>query len=144
MKIHIPETDTEGKLYKNILIVEDDIDDQELISEGFAEVDPNCKLTFFKNGRILINLLQTFPDTDLPALIVLDYNMPELNGIETLKILSLDERFKDIPKVLYSTSATFNHNQGLYLSLNTRATIKKGFTTEEIKENIRQMLTYCA
>jgi CheY-like chemotaxis protein len=40
----------------------------------------------------------------VPNLIVLDINMPKMNGAETLNAIKMDERFKHIPVVIYSTS----------------------------------------
>ena len=89
----------------------------------------------------MIDLLQSFPDKELPSLIVLDYNMPLLNGLETLKVLELDNRFKKIPKIIYSSSAQ-NHIRNLCYSANAKAYITKGATMDEIKENIQEMLSF--
>ena len=45
-------------------------------------------------------------ENELPCLIVLDYNMPELNGAEILKILKQNSRYDDIPKIVWSTSGS--------------------------------------
>src|SRR5688572_26558933 len=88
---------------KFILLGEDDIDDQEILEEIFSTVDTSLNLQFFNNGRKVISHLET-ADDNLPCLIILDFNMPELNGAEILKILSKDHRLKEIPKIIWSTS----------------------------------------
>ena len=89
---------------------------------------------------MLVDLLHTFSDDDLPSLIVLDYNMPLLNGLETLKVLELDQRFNKIPKIIYSNS-TQNHIKKLCFSAKAKGYITKGVTMDEIKENIQEMLS---
>lgn len=88
---------------KFILLGEDDIDDQEILEEIFFEADSSLQLQFFNSGRKVIAHLET-ADNHLPCLIVLDYNMPELNGAEILKILSSNERLTSVPKIIWSTS----------------------------------------
>ena len=87
-----------------ILIGEDDMDDKEIIEEAFAEIDPSVKVRFVTNGKKLISLLQESSPDELPSLIVIDYNMPALNGAEILKSLESNSKVKNIPKVIWSTS----------------------------------------
>ncbi len=87
-----------------ILLAEDDPDDQELIKEAFSEADVSFVLQIVKDGKSAIKYLEATPDKKLPCLIVLDYNMPELNGAEVLQHLYDKPRYKNIPKVILSTS----------------------------------------
>jgi PAS domain S-box-containing protein len=131
----------EIKSYANILIVEDDSDDQEIIARAFAEVAPHFKITCLDSGKMLVDLLQSSPDNELPSLIVLDYNMPIQNGLEILKVLELDQRFNKIPKIIYSNSSQ-KYFRNLSYSENAKAYITKGTTMDEIKENIQEMLSF--
>jgi PAS domain S-box-containing protein len=124
-----------------IILVEDDKDDSELILRAFAMVAPNCELTCLTDGRMLVDLLPTFKAADLPSLIVLDYNMPLLNGLETLKILELDNRFNKIPKIIYSSSDQ-NNIKNLCFTANAKGYITKGITMEEIKDNVHEILSF--
>jgi len=67
--------------------------------------------------------------------------MPLLNGLETLKVLELDQRVNKIPKIIYSSS-TQNYIKNLCYSANAKAYITKGVTMDEIKENIQEMLSF--
>ena len=87
-----------------ILVAEDDPDDQELIAIAFSKADPSIKLCIVNNGRAVLDYLQNATDTNLPCVILLDYNMPELNGAQVIQSISPDKRFAVIPKIILSTS----------------------------------------
>ena len=88
-----------------ILIADDDPDDRYLISRAFKDILLPEKLQFVENGNQLVNYLENnLNDDELPGLIVLDLNMPVMDGIETLKHLKSQPRYKDIPVVIFSTS----------------------------------------
>lgn len=89
---------------KFILFGEDDIDDEDLLREIIGNIDDSFYLLFVGNGRNLLDMLNELPDNHLPCLIVLDYNMPELNGAEILKEIKKYIRYASIPKVIWSTS----------------------------------------
>ena len=63
-----------------ILLAEDDPDDQELIRIAFSEVEGNYQLQVVNDGKEALEYLKAA--AQLPCLIVLDYNMPELNGAQ--------------------------------------------------------------
>lgn len=125
-----------------ILVAEDDETDQELIEQAVREVCTKSALQFVANGKELVELLETLPEDQSPSLIILDYNMPLLNGLETLRALKANERYSDIPKVIYSTSFYKKYEEDC-LAENACAYIKKGITMNEMKENISEMLKYC-
>ena len=87
-----------------ILLADDDPDDQELIINAFTEVSPSFKLHIVNDGKEVMSFLSTVSDSKLPCLIVLDYNMPELNGAQVLQKLTDDKRYENIPKIILSTS----------------------------------------
>jgi len=88
-----------------ILIAEDDPDDRELIATAFAKADPALHLEVVVDGREALDYLRQAADDDLPCMIVLDYNMPELNGAQVIRELMPDSRFRGIPKIILSTSS---------------------------------------
>ncbi|MDQ3550364.1 MAG: response regulator [Bacteroidota bacterium] len=125
-----------------ILLAEDDIDDQYLIQEAFKKVDASIKFRVVPNGREAIKYLSAVSDTELPCLIVLDYNMPEANGVEVLQNISGKERFLHIPKVVFSTSSSIN-NISECLSKGADAYIIKPPLFNDLIKVARQMLEMC-
>ena len=87
-----------------ILLAEDDADDRELIVDALTIVDNKLNLHTVPDGNSALTYLNKLPKENLPCLIVLDYNMPDLNGAEVLKHICADERYTRIPKVILSTS----------------------------------------
>jgi CheY-like chemotaxis protein len=95
-----------GHSKRLILLAEDDIDDQELLENAFGEIDPSWQLVCIPNGRKFVKYLDTIHDTDLPVLLILDYNIPELTGVEIVKELNDHARYLAIPKIIWSTSSS--------------------------------------
>ena len=116
---------------KLILLGEDDIDDQEFLEEVFSSIDNSYCLKSVNNGKKLITHWESLEDELLPYLIILDYNLPELNGAEILKILNAHKRYQSIPKIIWSTS-----NSKIYKS----ACIKLGASDYLVKPSSRIFL----
>ena len=88
-----------------ILMADDDPDDISILEDAIKDLDPHTVLAHVENGRAALDLLnKNYAVGHIPSLIVLDLNMPKLNGSETLKAIKNDERFKGIPVIIYSTS----------------------------------------
>ncbi len=92
-----------------IFIVDDDLEDLELVEDAIISQEPSVTIHKFTNGQDVIDYLAQSDSDGLPCLIVLDYNMRELNGSQVLARISRDERYNDIPKIIWSTSNTFAH-----------------------------------
>jgi CheY-like chemotaxis protein len=88
-----------------ILWADDDADDMMFIQESFELLAPNYKITQAQNGQEILDFLDAITDPALfPSLIVLDMNMPVLNGRDTLAILKKVEKYASIPVVIFTTS----------------------------------------
>jgi CheY-like chemotaxis protein len=93
---------------KNIVLyAEDDADDQQLVKEAFLSYAANVELRIVNHGLdALIYLRSLSPLDPAPCLIILDINMPKLDGKETLKRIRNIERLKEIPVVIFTTSVS--------------------------------------
>ncbi|RAJ19765.1 response regulator receiver domain-containing protein [Gelidibacter algens] len=88
-----------------IIIVEDDIDDQEMFTEVFKELDYKNKIIFFNDGQEALAYLTA--KTSEPFIVFSDINMPKLSGVELRKQIHENEdiRLKTIPYLFFTTSA---------------------------------------
>jgi CheY-like chemotaxis protein len=127
---------------QQILLGEDDADDEELLKELFATLDEAFYLVFINNGRRLVDYLSKAPDNGLPCLIVLDYNMPELNGEEILKELKRNARFAHIPKIIWTTSQSESYKRRC-LEAGADDYIVKPASVNELVETLRYMTSFC-
>lgn len=92
------------KRTKPILIADDDPDDRELIAATFAEILPAEKLEIVSDGLKVLHYLTSLKKNELPGLIILDLNMPLMDGFITLEKLKGSDRYKHIPVVILTTS----------------------------------------
>jgi len=88
---------------KTILYVDDDEDDVELLTDAFKDLDPKVKLDIAKNGLEALTYLQS--GQKLPCLIVLDLNMPYLNGKQTFDKIKADSGLQHIPVIVFTSSS---------------------------------------
>ena len=89
----------------HILLADDDEDDRTFFSEAIMELKMDNKLTLFKDGKGLMDYLVD-PDILLPHILFLDLNMPGKTGIDCLKEIRANTRFKDVSVAIYSTSSS--------------------------------------
>jgi CheY-like chemotaxis protein len=126
---------------KIILLGEDDIDDQEILQQIFSEVDSSFELHFFNNGRKVISYLENSRN-NLPCLIVLDFNMPELNGAEIVKILSVNKRLEPIPKIIWSTAGASAFKK-MCLEFGASDYLVKPSKIDALENMVRYLLSLC-
>jgi CheY-like chemotaxis protein len=85
-----------------LFIIDDDNDDVFFFREAISELNIACRVTTFTNGKLLIDYLS---DEGLrPHMIVLDLNMPLMDGLTVLKRIKANEELKKIPVFVLSTS----------------------------------------
>ena len=98
-----------------ILLVEDNEGDIVLTSEAFEESSCKVNIQVARNGKEAINILfDQNEDTQLPDLILLDINLPLLNGHEVLKKIKENEKTKHIPVIILTTSSAISDINLIY------------------------------
>jgi PleD family two-component response regulator len=89
-----------GKPIRNILLVDDDLDDSYIFDVALREVSSTIKLTRENSCEQIIKAL----DDCSPDLIFLDINLPKVDGFNCLKFIHENETHCNIPIVMYSSS----------------------------------------
>jgi len=125
-----------------ILIADDDPEDLELIEEALLSVEPTAELHTFADGLSAYEYLHTRMDNDLPSLIILDYNMPKLTGIDLLLRLNAQTRYKDIPKIVLSTSSAGPHKHECMVN-GAAAYIVKPDSMTEMHNVAKKLVALC-
>lgn len=126
---------------KHYLIADDDLDDLELLREALLYVAPNAYVAAVSSGVQVFDYLSRCPKGNLPDLIVLDYNMPGMNGADIIEALTAEARFQHIPVVVWSTSGSA-HYQEACEKKGARAYFQKPSNFEQITNLAERMLSY--
>jgi CheY-like chemotaxis protein len=93
----------------HILIADDDPDDQLIIKEALSVISSTLDCASVYNGVQLLNYLNKkdeFVSVAAPDLILLDINMPLLDGLQALENVKRNEQSKNIPVYMLSTLRT--------------------------------------
>lgn len=109
------------------LIVENDPDDVILMRDALGHCAFPRQLHFVSNGQQALHFLQKkneFGWAPRPDLVLLDLNMPVMNGLEVLAAIKQDSSLRDIPVVIASTSGSEDKRQSA-LELGAEAFIAK-------------------
>jgi len=89
-------------LYRTILLVDDDEEDQEIFKDAIQEVDASIRCLCVNNGEAAFTLLENGHPAK-PDLLFLDLNMPRLNGKQVLQAIKKKPHLHGIPVIMYST-----------------------------------------
>ena len=124
-----------------IIIIEDDLDDQEALTDIFRELNYTNEVLFFSDS---LKALDYLTNTDVePFLVLSDINMPKLNGMELREKVHNNEdlRMKSIPYLFFSTSAEQKHVIDAYSRSIQGFFIKPG-SHAKLKDIIRKIVEY--
>lgn len=101
----------------NILLIDDCQTDAVLTQEALLEADVNSHLVATQDGSEALAMLEkgnAFPNGQQPDIILLDLNMPRMDGREILKRIKSDERTKEIAVLILTTSKADTDIQHTY------------------------------
>ncbi len=130
-----------------IIMADDDPDDRELAREAFEECRLANDVHFVEDGEELMEYLcrkgryLTVPEAPLPALILLDLNMPRKDGREALKEIKSHPDLKRIPIVVLTTSKAEEDILRTY-DLGVNSYITKPVTFESLVDTIKVLGKY--
>ncbi|MBA2482198.1 MAG: response regulator [Planctomycetes bacterium] len=124
-----------------VLHVEDNPGDRQLIREAIGEAHVDIEVVHAGNGADALGFLTYATTRRLPTLIMVDLNMPKIGGLEFLASVKVDERWKDIPAIVLSSSlSATDHDQAL--SLGAKAFIPKPTSWDRYLDLARNIASY--
>jgi CheY-like chemotaxis protein len=125
-----------------IVYVDDDQDDLLLIQETLKGIDPSINVHGYTNGRRAFEFLESISEGELlPGLVILDLNMPEWNGMQTLDALKENSAYQNIPVLIFTNSDHPRHRE-LSLSKGAVAFLTKPYRMEELVKICSQFADY--
>lgn len=125
---------------KKILMIDDDDEDRMLMQDTFVEIGAPSVAHYEESGEKALSYLDALSKNELPSVIVLDLNMPRLNGTQVLRLLKSDERLKNITVIIYSTSVNYIEKEET-LKLGAHSYVIKPSSYEECLEKARYFHT---
>jgi CheY-like chemotaxis protein len=126
-----------------VLYVDDDEDDREIVSQAIQEIDPTLQVIEAEDGVKAIEVLTKAKEANIfPCLIILDINMPRMDGKRTLVEIKRDEQLKHLPVVIFSTNLEpedkpFYDEYGVEI-------ITKPSNLNMIRNEVQRLLKHCA
>jgi len=124
-----------------ILVVDDDDADALMIEEALETSDMRTTVSRVADGREALDYLHRqgpYSSVNRPDLILLDLNMPRMDGRETLAAIKTDDKLKSIPVVILTTSgaapdivASYQHKANAYVT--------KPFGLDDFEATVRQI-----
>lgn len=90
---------------KTILMVEDDSDDRDFLQEALLELHPGLTIIEARTGPEALKYLRAVgPGQEMPSLVILDINLPLLDGKEVFSAIRLDPALREVPLVVFTSS----------------------------------------
>jgi len=89
---------------KTIYLVDDDQDDRFFIREAIQDSGAEVRITEVENGFDLLAMMKDVIDPEA-SVIIIDMNMPKMNGLETVAAIRTDNRLAAMPIIMLSTSS---------------------------------------
>lgn len=124
-----------------VLLVEDNEGDVEMTRCALSESRPQCKLSIANDGVAALELLSKLGDISLPQLIMLDLNMPRMDGRQFLEHVKAEPHFKVIPVVMLTSSESPDDIRSCY-ERHASCYVVKPFDGREFAGAIREIVSF--
>jgi CheY-like chemotaxis protein len=125
-----------------VLCVDDDPDDRELIRNAIFKVDPSYSVAYSTNGKDALTYLAGALETELPCLVILDLNMPVMDGKQAIIEIKKNLKLNDVPIVVFSTTS---HPADLYFCQKYGVElVTKPDNFAQISTEVERLLQHCS
>src|SRR5688572_11033162 len=129
-----------------ILVADDDLDDQDLLQNGLAQCKVNIEIVPVFDGVKVMDYLWHRRDfqhvTSLPDLLLLDLNMPLMDGFQTIREIKRFPHLRSIPIYVITTSRSPSH-MSKALHLGASGFYQKGFNANDIPNILQKLVRNC-
>jgi two-component system, response regulator len=132
---------------QSILLVEDNQDDYEATCRAFRQANLLNPIIWSKSGRDALNILKREGahkdalNSSRPGLVLLDLNMPGMDGRKTLEVIKQDDELKQIPVIILTTSADDRDVQACY-QMGANTYVQKPVSFDGLIEAIKRLKAY--
>lgn len=125
-----------------VLCVDDDPDDQMMVLDTILEIDPTIRVASALNGVEAMSFLYGAKERrELPCLVIMDINMPQMDGKQALALIKKDEVLKEVPVVLFTTSASEMDKS--FAARHSVEFITKPVKVQELYHSVKRLLSMC-
>ncbi len=127
-----------------VLLVEDNDGDVEMTEQAFRDGEPACAISVANNGVEALQFLSkqgNFSDAPTPNLILLDLNMPKMDGKRFLDCVKSDPKLKAIPVVMFTSSESENDIRDCYERY-ASCYVVKPFDAKEFVRTVQQIVRF--
>lgn len=131
-----------------VLYAEDEFSNQKLFEFALELIPHSFEVVYVNNGEEVLNYLNQsikiadVPHFKRPSAILLDMNMPRINGLEALEVIKAEPYFSDIPVIMFS-SLPEEKVKSKTLALGAIAFLEKPVGVEKYDEVIRLLESVC-
>lgn len=123
-----------------LTLLEDNPADVHLVSYALEQVAPSVQLRHFENGNTFIKYLEQHPRFR-PNCLLLDLNMPIMDGHQVIAKLRSDPKFDYLPIIVFTSSAKREDLQRAY-RLGANAYVRKPLELEELLAALRSIVNF--
>lgn len=133
----------QNKLPRQVVLhADDDPDDIFLVNEAFAAHTANVDVVSLNDGTEVLSWLRSLREGDTwPCLIILDINMPRMDGKETLQRIRMMHAFDGVPVMLFTTSTL--HNDESFARKFNAGFLTKPIDDHQMETIISKFLAHC-
>jgi CheY-like chemotaxis protein len=125
-----------------VLCVDDDPDDQLMVMDAILELHPRLKVASALNGIEALSFLNGAKERDeLPCLVIMDINMPLIDGKQALALIKKDKVLAELPIVLFTTSSSQLDKS--FAALHRVEFLTKPIKQGELIDTLKQVLSKC-
>ncbi|UYQ95743.1 response regulator [Chitinophaga horti] len=124
-----------------LIVIDNDEDDHKAIRECFAQSSPGNAIKSFYDGPDALVYLSTCKTDCLPRLILLDFNMPKLTGIEVMENIRLMPHMAGVPIAMWTSSMSPEHRR-LAAERGVVAYYTKPYSHAELTQLVEELQQY--